>query len=376
MPASASAAVPALLMTSTVRAGLGFAAHGPAGAVVSSQTLLLARGALNAMLTTQIKLTTAVVLLAGLAVPGAGFIGNRTAAEEPVATAEAQDRPRPDDQRREEPRRGDSRPADGRREEPRQREFTEVSGLVKSLDAAVGTITLTQGRDPNSDRTLNLTKNVEVTIDGKPDKLAEIAERMPVTVRVSNSTGDVIVIRAEGMAFRSLVRSVEPATNKISVGMDRRDATFTVAKDAEIQVDGRPGKLADFQAGTVVTLKLSAKGVEIVSLVTGQSAEGRRGEARSERAGRKPAVVGTLAKVDAERRSVTVTVLTVVPGGEDAQAELTFEVARDAGVTIDGRAKSLADLVAGKPVTLEIADDHKTVSAVRMAVAPSRPQER
>ncbi|MBI3408148.1 MAG: sigma-70 family RNA polymerase sigma factor [Planctomycetes bacterium] len=69
----ASAAVPALLMTSTIKAAAIVAAGGAATAVVSTKVAALTQGALRTMLLTKLKIATALLLMI-LACIGAGSI--------------------------------------------------------------------------------------------------------------------------------------------------------------------------------------------------------------------------------------------------------------------------------------------------------------
>jgi RNA polymerase sigma factor (sigma-70 family) len=81
--ASASAALPAALAGSTVRAALLFAAgQTTAAGAVSSQTMALTKGVLQAMYMTQMKIAAAVVLIVGGLGAGAGLLTIRARAEE------------------------------------------------------------------------------------------------------------------------------------------------------------------------------------------------------------------------------------------------------------------------------------------------------
>jgi hypothetical protein len=65
---------------------------------------------------------------------------------------------------------------------------------------------------------------------------------------------------------------------------------------------------------------------------------------------------------------------TITLHGEERGSERVFSVAKDAKVTIDGKAAKLEDVKEGMTATLLLADDNKTVKEV--VVAPARKRER
>ena len=102
--------------------------------------------------------------------------------------------------------------------------------------------------------------------------------------------------------------------------------TFTVAKDANIVIDGRPGKLAELPAGAYVNLSTA-----------GGSADGRHAP--------RPGPRGLWRRQGSGRREAnTITV-----------DDTTYPVARDALVVIDGKQGPLAELAGGERRQPELA---------------------
>ena len=75
-----AAPVPAALVTATIRAGISFASGAAAG-TVSGSVVTLARGAVQAMVLTQLKFAATVVLVIGLVGTGSGLLIERTLAK-------------------------------------------------------------------------------------------------------------------------------------------------------------------------------------------------------------------------------------------------------------------------------------------------------
>lgn len=105
----------------------------------------------------------------------------------------------------------------------------------------------------------------------------------------------------------------------------------------------------------------AALGVLSLTAVHSTAAERQRGAAEKARERVRPAapVNGTIKAVDGRAGTITVTVRT-----RDGQADKTYNVAKDAKVTIEGQAKTLADLAAGTQVTLTLSADMTKVSEI------------
>jgi hypothetical protein len=105
----------------------------------------------------------------------------------------------------------------------------------------------------------------------------------------------------------------------------------------------------------------AALGVLSLAAMQLSAAERQRGDAEKARERVRPAapVNATIKAVDAKASTITVTTRT-----REGQAEKTYNVAKDAKVTVDGQAKTLADLAAGTQVTLTLSADKTKVSEI------------
>jgi hypothetical protein len=114
--------------------------------------------------------------------------------------------------------------------------------------------------------------------------------------------------------------------------------TFTVATDALIAIDGKPGKLTDLPAGAYVSGKLCVD-QQTVGTIHAQG----------------PNVSGVIKAVDTEKNTVTVD-------------DTTYAVAKDAVIVIDGKLGPLAALPAGANSNLTLHVDRKTVGMIQTIV--------
>ncbi len=229
-----------------------------------------------------------------------------------------------------------------------ERRGREIRATLKSLDAAAGTLTVSESREREvSERTLNLIKNVKVTIDGRDTRLSDLVPGNLLLLQVSGESGDVLAIRAEGAAVTGVIRSVDPLARTITLGGDR-ERTLTLAPDAKVLLEGRPGELAGLREGMRVSLRLSSDQRSVVAIQVGegrQEGEGRRpdGDRRET-----PLVGGVVKAVDAEARTITL-------AGEDR--DQTFPVHREARI-------NLAEIRPGTRVQLRLTADRSAVVAL------------
>ncbi len=125
--------------------------------------------------------------------------------------------------------------------------------------------------------------------------------------------------------------------------------TFAVAKDAKIQKDFAPAKLADLKPGGRVTLKLSADKTAVVSIsLVGRTVSGEF--------------------FDAGKKTITVTV--EARGG--VKEKRTFPIAKDAKVTVAGKAATLGDLKEGTRVMLTFSADDENIIQIQTAAGGGR----
>jgi RNA polymerase sigma factor (sigma-70 family) len=217
--------------------------------------------------------------------------------------------------------------------------------MVKAIDVEKRTLTFDdKATAAVAGKTFTVGKDANIVIDGKPGALADLPEGSYINVTLSVDQQTVGTIHAQGAPVDcdcggSLVRSVDPANDAITFDDKARAAvagkTFTVAKDALISIDGKPGKLAELPAGAFVSLRLRVDKATVGTL----NANG-------------PGLSGVVKAVDAANNSLTV---------DDA----TYPVAKDALVVIDGKQCPLAALSIGASVNVNLRVDQKTVGMIQ-----------
>jgi RNA polymerase sigma factor (sigma-70 family) len=376
MSKAATASVPAALVRLTVKAAIPFAAGNAAAGLVSARTAAWTEGALNAMFMTRLKMSAAIALVVALTATVGGFFaqpllaGGRTPAG------------------KEQPR----REARGETRDGRAAPQSQVQGVVKAVDAAKGTITLTlrpgRGEEREQEETFTLAKDAEVGIAAssrreaspfreppfREGKLADLAPGALATLQLAPDKKTVESVLATGPTLRAAtIKMVDAGKRMITVTITTRpsrreeaameeERTYAVSPTAEIGIDDGRGrmfsikeaKLADLPSGALATLRLSVDLKRADTVVAEGSTAG-----------------GTVKSVDAEKRKITLT--TRVGRGEDAGEEKTFDVAADAEIFFDDgaarrfslKAGKLADLPTGAVVGLKLAVDQKTATALR-----------
>jgi RNA polymerase sigma factor (sigma-70 family) len=356
---AALAGVPASLVSSTIRAASLFAAgQAAATGVVSAKVAGLAEGVLKTMLLTKVKIVTAVLLAVATLGMGAGWLTHQALAQKPTSAA--------------------VKGAD-------KKDRTEVSGVVKAVDASRNTVTLHPGKESLEPRTFTVAGDAQVLLDdGTGDKLgfqegrlADLSEGASVTLRLSEGQ-KVVRIWAEGPTIQGALKAADAgkgtitATVAMTKGEPATDKTFTIARNARLFIDdgqapdkSQPTKqpaLADLPANAVVYLKLSADRKVVGSI---------RAEGQS--------VTGLVKAVDGAKSTITITI-SVKGEPQVDRIDRTFAVAKAAQVFIDdGKPKDkakpadvrgIADVPVGAQVTLRLSLDGQSVVAV-VAEGPS-----
>ncbi len=269
-------------------------------------------------------------------------------------------------------------------EGPRGPAAPEVRGLVKSVDAAAGTITIKTGfsRDRQPvEATYSLAKDVEVALGGafgrfgggvvaKEGKLGDLAEGTIVALTLATDKKTVESIGAEEPTARGKLKAVDANKNTLTITLaptSREQAageekTYSLAKDAEIAADDGRGsrlsikeaKLADLAEGAIISLRLSID----KKLVHGVLAEG-------------PSHFGTVKELDAGKKTLTLVIRP--PRGDDAGEEMTLNVPEDAVVLLDdGRGRrlsvkrgKLADVPAKSSAMVRLTADGQFAALIR-----------
>jgi RNA polymerase sigma factor (sigma-70 family) len=215
---------------------------------------------------------------------------------------------------------------------------------VKAVDAVRKTLTIgDQAPAEVAGKTFPVAPDAEVLLDGKPGRLADVPAGAFVNLLLSVNRSTARRLDVEGPwvgdCGGSRVKSVDTGKNTVTFADEASPCvagkTFAVAPDANLVIDGRPGRLAELPPGCFVNLTLSVDRRKARVLL----AQG-------------PRVRGVVKGVNAPRNTVTV-------GNGD------FAVAKDALVVIDGRPGALAGLATGASVTLTLRVDGKTVGMIQ-----------
>jgi RNA polymerase sigma factor (sigma-70 family) len=344
---TAWAAVPDGLVGATARAAVRFAAGGPAGGMISVEAAALAEGVLRTMVLSKLTVVTAVALTVGivagvlaapLRIPGSAVEGGAAQATPPPAA-----------------KTGASK-------------WTMESGVVKKVDAPGQTITVVaqptttrfaeiilkgQTRNdavwlesviaPKAEQAFvnlsdgketqrKLSPRLKVLIDGKEARLADLAGN--IAVQLTEENGVVTRIETFGSSREGVIEGIDLARGTITLGQPNQHGKYELAKDAAVEIDGRPRTLADLKPEMPATVGFSA----LKQVVIHVRAEG-------------PQVEGVLKTVDPDRRTLSVRLRNVPLTVPD------LPVADGAEVQVGGKAGRLADLKAGMRVTLRLAAD-------------------
>jgi len=218
--------------------------------------------------------------------------------------------------------------------------------LVKAIDVQKRTITFDKKAPPDvAGRTFPLAKDALIYIDGMRDKLSNIPAGCYANVLLHVDETTVGCVRAQGPSNLcepggSVVKAID--VEKCTITFDDKaraevaGRTFTLANDANIAIDGKPGTLAALPPGSVVAIRLWVDR-QTVGMVhaTGPPVPG----------------IGVVKAIDAKKSTVTV----------DAK---TYPVAKDAMIQVDGKMVRLAELRTGISVTLRLNVDQKTVGMI------------
>ncbi|MCI0640199.1 MAG: RNA polymerase sigma factor [Gemmataceae bacterium] len=154
------------------------------------------------------------------------------------------------------------------------------------------------------------------------------------------------------------LEAVDAAANTVTLSTSRRpegktEKTYTLAKDVKVMRDRKEAKLADLKKGSQASLTLSADQKTVLSISVAS-----------------PTIAAPLKSADATKNTITVT----IGGGRAEKQDKTYQVAKDAKVTIDGKDATVADLKAGAMLTI-VVDEANTITQIRTAARRDRNQD-
>jgi hypothetical protein len=139
--------------------------------------------------------------------------------------------------------------------------------------------------------------------------------------------------------FSGILKAVDAQKRQLTVEQNGKDSSFTVASDAHINLDGKPGELSAIPVGASIHLR------KFVDPTTTRSvlAEGRW-------------FWGVIKSVDAAGST-----LTYGDNAQEGSAGRTFRVPADLPLLIDGKPGKLANIPAGARANLQLMSDQATV---------------
>jgi hypothetical protein len=175
-----------------------------------------------------------------------------------------------------------------------QAEGSNVHGLIKAVDGAKQSITLTlggqRGAEAAEERTYQVAADADVVVENEQPrplfavrevKLVDLPVGAAASVKLSPDQNTAMFIRAEGPTVAGTLKGVDPGKGTVIVlvgatrGSDGEDKTYPVAKDVRVWVDGVESKFADLKAGDTpppISLKLSVdqKAVRTITVGSGR----------------------------------------------------------------------------------------------------------
>jgi hypothetical protein len=232
-----------------------------------------------------------------------------------------------------------------------------VSGTVSAVDTTANTISITVHGTATA---YTLDSGATITINGASATLAAIATGSQATLTLSAFDGKTVTSISDHnfqlllhhlVPINATVVSVDTTADTITVSTNAHGATtqttYTVDPSATITANGAATPLGSFLAGAHVLLRLSATSATTVTSISAISQQ----------------VVGTVSSVDTTANTITITEL----GGTSK----TFTVGSSATIDLNGATSTLAALVAGTRVHLQLsALDGATVTSIQGTTPP------
>jgi RNA polymerase sigma factor (sigma-70 family) len=215
---------------------------------------------------------------------------------------------------------------------------------IKAIDGDKRTIQIADNAPKDiAGKSLAVAPQAGIEIDGAPGKLAAVPAGAFVNLGLSVDSQTVLHLQAEGPTLGgcggSEVSAVDAVNHTVTFAANGpaevAGKTFSVARNVGLQMDARPGKLADLPVGSYLNITLTVDRQTVRSIwATGPPVPGH----------------GVVKAVDVAKRTVTVD-------------DRTFPVAPNANIVMESRG-GLADLPIGATVALRLCIDQKTVGTI------------
>jgi RNA polymerase sigma factor (sigma-70 family) len=232
-----------------------------------------------------------------------------------------------------------------------QAEGQDVRGVVKAVDADKKTLTVdVQEGKQAAEKVFAVLPAASIGVDdGKPKgkgkpaeaRLSDVPVGAHVTLVLSLDGKGVVSVWAEGATVTGTVKGIDPGKNTLTLSVLRsktepvEEKTFDVPRDVSLQIDGKEAKLADVPLESSATFKMGADQKSIAAIYV---------------AG--PGAFGEVKAVDAANGSITLA---------SKAGEHTYAVGKEARISIDDKAGTLADVPVGAQVKAQLSADQKAI---------------
>src|SRR5262249_20176925 len=122
---------------------------------------------------------------------------------------------------------------------------TQISGVVKAVDSDKNTLVVAES---DGDKTYTLTSDASIVVNGKAATSGglRVGARITLSMFAGPSTARQIV--AVGPQLSGVVKAVDTERNSVTL---TDDSVFTMTKNANISIDGKPGKLTELAPGAL-----------------------------------------------------------------------------------------------------------------------------
>jgi Cu/Ag efflux protein CusF len=207
----------------------------------------------------------------------------------------------------------------------------KVTGVVKQLDAEIGTVTVLPSRKgATEEESYNLLKrDIPVTLPSGEKAQLDAVKPGQTAQLIIGLTGDVEAILIQPSVFTATVKAVDPSARKMTLaGEGILSETIAVAPDAKIWLVERPAFLREIKLGSEITVTSSLDGKTALGLNVARDPDGKLAGKLYPRVkkSRLPGdrFIGVLTDVDAANRELHLS------GSKTKNRPKAMPVARDA----------------------------------------------
>lgn len=241
----------------------------------------------------------------------------------------------------------------------------DLSGTIKSVDTANGTITITTGS--GADVVLKADSNAELKIGGSTAKIADLGSKIGAKVESqydgdAKSVGSLTVKTEADASSTGKIKSVDTANGKITVTVNGSDTTFNVTSDSMLKVNGELVTMATLKTmvGSDVTVVHTEQSKLVTQLDAKASASGSLGGTPQAQAGTTVRASGTLKAVDLANGFITIMT--------QAGSDLVLKVSSATKLTINRSSPTIAALATSLGSKIDAEYDSNTMVASALNV--------